>query len=171
MSFSIMNTFFINPCGVKTVLSKCKISYKEEIRFSRVELIIHVQEIGSSFDNSILDRVTSNLRLSGHHSALPRDTTDIAAGLAIRFRPITPPMYLLRVLPSVVPQQQAPVSYLLDSSRSLFTRQRLVFQPLYARPIRTMSDDVSIHGDRGPVSCRFFSDFFPFFISPTCAPH
>jgi len=121
-----------------------------------------VQEIGSSFDNSILDRVTSNLRLSGHHSALPRDTTDIAAGSAIRFRPITPPMYLLRVLPSVVPQQQAPVSYLLDSSRSLFTRQRLVFQPLYARPIRTTMMS-PFTGTEGPRFMSLFLGFLPFF--------
>lgn len=61
------------------------------MRFNRAERVVHVQE-------SLIYSTTrlSNLRLSEHHSALPRDTTDIAASSAIRFRPITPPMYLLR---------------------------------------------------------------------------
>lgn len=115
--------------------------------------------ITNLFDNSILDRVIFDFP---DIIALCHATPDIAASSAIRFRPITPLVYLLRILPSVVPQQRAPIPYLLGSFRSLFTRQRLVFQPLYTRPIRTASGDVSIHGDRGPVSRRFFSNSFLF---------
>lgn len=61
----------------------------------------------------------------GRYSALPRDTT---VSLAIRFRPITPPVYLSRVLPS---SSRSEATDLPDWSRFLFTRQRLVFQPLF----------------------------------------
>lgn len=93
-----------------------------------------------------------------HCDSLPRDAMDTAAGsLHIEFRPITPPMHLLRV--SSVFLRHGTLVTGDRRPRALFTRQRLVFQSFYSRPIKTMRAMTSsfIRGrDPKPSFCLSF---------------
>lgn len=97
---------------------------------------------------------------------------NITVGLAIRFRsPLHLPCIYYGFFSSFVSHHRKPSRLVQISPDSLFTR--LVFQPLYSRPIKITCDDVSIHGVRSsvsrcPVPRHFFSQIPSFSLAHLC---